>query len=185
MSGNTNATAKPALLALPAELRNEILHYALVQADALYFLPSDWTYVCEPPFLHVCKQTRQEGLPIFYGGNYFASCWVSDTLDLVKTMPRPIMALIKHLRVLKCDVSDPYASETTRTIDFEYALARVTERVNECVELSGAYLREDAMFVDIGITEKRSSMPALRVLEHLEKEDEQALLELAKKHELS
>ncbi|KAK3723933.1 hypothetical protein LTR37_001417 [Vermiconidia calcicola] len=67
---NTNASRqqKLHLLGLPAELRNKIYEYALVDFEDTQIWDS-----CniQPPLLHVCRTIRREAISIFYTFNLF------------------------------------------------------------------------------------------------------------------
>ena len=70
-------SAKPTLLTLPAELRNRIFALAVVRDERVSLtrttakrIRTQTTSVpAPPPIARVCRQTRNEVLPIYYGGN--------------------------------------------------------------------------------------------------------------------
>lgn len=55
------------LLDLPAELRNRISEFVLLQDDAVVITSS----TPQPAYLHVCRQIRTEAFEVFYTGNDF------------------------------------------------------------------------------------------------------------------
>lgn len=75
--------AKLSLLDLPAELRNEIYHYALTNFDDDHF-EIYRGYHKEPAILRVCSQIRNEASPIYFN----QSIWLiveNSGLPLVKS----------------------------------------------------------------------------------------------------
>ncbi|KAK5006688.1 hypothetical protein LTR39_005595, partial [Cryomyces antarcticus] len=57
-------------LKLPGELRNQIYRFALVHHRVISVI-SKWEELAQPPLTRVCRQIRNESLPVFYGGNRF------------------------------------------------------------------------------------------------------------------
>ena len=72
-------SSKPTLLTLPAELRNRIFSLAVVRDDPIALtrltprgIRTRTTSVPAPPSIaRVCRQARNEVIPIYYGGNTF------------------------------------------------------------------------------------------------------------------
>ena len=68
---------KPSLLTLPAELRDEIYTLVLKQETPLesvsYVIRNGWrdSYLRPPALAQICRQIRQEAIPIFYSTNTF------------------------------------------------------------------------------------------------------------------
>ncbi|KAK5121490.1 hypothetical protein LTR85_005323 [Meristemomyces frigidus] len=60
------------LLDLPAELRNLIYAFAVVQDEPIP-IPTEAPYIQEPALLATNRQVRAECLPIYYGSNTFAA----------------------------------------------------------------------------------------------------------------
>lgn len=105
------------LLALPAELRNHIWEYLLVQhtrTTYIYAAPARFANVSETSrrnkrfcanILRTCKQINAEGTPILYGENVFrAHSQLLTTLPsfLLYTVPEKItLDPVKHPRVAK------------------------------------------------------------------------------------
>ncbi|EMC98624.1 hypothetical protein BAUCODRAFT_50523, partial [Baudoinia panamericana UAMH 10762] len=58
------------LLGLPAELRNLIYTYALVESKTRHINVHETGHT-EPPLLLACRQIREEAAPIFYSDNNF------------------------------------------------------------------------------------------------------------------
>ena len=76
------ATASPfRLLELPAELRNQIYRYAVVEQDWVHLNDHNSS---EAAVLQTCRQIRSEAGPIYYGENVFAV-----TLTDYKVRPQP------------------------------------------------------------------------------------------------
>lgn len=80
MSETTKPTSSSRLLALPAELRNEILYHLLLQPQQSSSLSNltGWPRSPKPPqldanILLTCKQLHAEGTPILYGENTFCA----------------------------------------------------------------------------------------------------------------
>lgn len=78
------------LLALPAELRNKIYHFSLVDEDEIFI-----TSELKPPsLLSTCRQVRNEALQIYYFANSFAheikNCDARLYGKFVKHVLRPI-----------------------------------------------------------------------------------------------
>jgi hypothetical protein len=63
------ATSRSPLLELPAELRNRIYEYAVAERRKIVVDNG----VSEPPLTLVCKQVRQESIPIYYTNNKFST----------------------------------------------------------------------------------------------------------------
>ena len=63
------------LLDLPAELRNLIYHFAVVNEKPIKIIQDEWRGEAEAPkqpaLAMTCKQIRDEVLPVFYGANTF------------------------------------------------------------------------------------------------------------------
>ena len=81
--------ANSPLLALPAELRNQIYDLALIQAQPIRLSYNDAlrvghnrqpahaelaTRMRQPPLTRACRQIRSEPLKTFYGNNMFTVC---------------------------------------------------------------------------------------------------------------
>jgi hypothetical protein len=69
-TGNTESR----FLSLPPELRNEIYRLALTKPGRIWFLCGTHHFDkhAVPPLLQVCRQIRDEALPIYFGGNSFS-----------------------------------------------------------------------------------------------------------------
>lgn len=61
------------LLKLPAELRNQIYHFALVEDEPVRVSDPRLHRRREPSLLSVCRQIRDESTEIYYGANNFAA----------------------------------------------------------------------------------------------------------------
>ena len=87
------------LLKLPAEIRNRVVRLAVVEDNSIALFNSrfaPWRTYChwkqvqepfaEPALLSVCKQIRNEALPVFYGCNIFSDTLYRETAEnMVKT----------------------------------------------------------------------------------------------------
>lgn len=71
-------------LDLPAEIRLMIYGYAVTEAEPLYLD----TLAAPPAITRVCRQTRQEALPVFLGSNSFVSLFRS-VAPFSATCPEP------------------------------------------------------------------------------------------------
>lgn len=69
MDNVTTATRTSRLLELPAEIRNQIFTYAVVQEEWVIIREDDCS---KPTLLETCRQLRKEAEPIFYKHNTFA-----------------------------------------------------------------------------------------------------------------
>ncbi|PPJ56192.1 hypothetical protein CBER1_10342 [Cercospora berteroae] len=69
--GPEEAVGECLFFELPAELRNEIYRYALVQTDRIHITTNMAQPPPEPGILHVNRQARQEALAIYYHENHF------------------------------------------------------------------------------------------------------------------
>ncbi|KAF2166051.1 hypothetical protein M409DRAFT_23779 [Zasmidium cellare ATCC 36951] len=98
---NTTTRSPVSFGSLPAELRNEIYHYTLVEETPIQ-LPYAYenTPFHEPPLLATSAWIRAEAAPIYYGSNTFSApsppaahfflCKnTAETISLIKTF-RPI-----------------------------------------------------------------------------------------------
>ncbi|KAF2771265.1 hypothetical protein EJ03DRAFT_334934 [Teratosphaeria nubilosa] len=61
----------PSLLSLPAELRNQIYRYTLLEKDSIDINTLPLTFPQTPGLLGACRQTREECLGIYYEENIF------------------------------------------------------------------------------------------------------------------
>lgn len=92
MSDTARSTPTSPLLALPAELRNEILYYLLIQRQTAPVSILGGPRSPKPPrfcsnVLLTCKQLKAEGTPILYGENVFAA-----HPSLLATLPSLLLA---------------------------------------------------------------------------------------------
>ncbi|KAG2162906.1 hypothetical protein D6D19_10142 [Aureobasidium pullulans] len=71
-------------LELPAEIRLMIYGYAVTESEPLYID----TLAAPPAITRVCRQTRQEALPVFLGSNSFISLF-SSVPGIDATCPEP------------------------------------------------------------------------------------------------
>ncbi|KAK4500771.1 hypothetical protein PRZ48_008961 [Zasmidium cellare] len=77
-------TPGPTLFTLPAELRNRIYHYAVVDPNANGETVIDHTNYAQPALLRGSRQLRYEASPVFYYENVFRfSCPDFDCTALV------------------------------------------------------------------------------------------------------
>ena len=95
---------------LPAELRNQIYEQVLpigweVNPSQTPFLK----YIPLPDILHVCRQSRGEALPLFYGRNTIVITLQHMTLHRLSTQRLnsaanvlPSMGLWRHIRIESC-----------------------------------------------------------------------------------
>lgn len=89
------------LLILPAELRNRIYEYALVEREPIQLWPSPTSF--EPRFRHVPgllsanRQVRAETIPIFYYRNSFATGQMSRVAAMYEHLCRLEVRLKKQL----------------------------------------------------------------------------------------
>ena len=75
------ATYQPRLLSIPAEIRNHIYDFVLIQSPYVH-VTNDLT---PPALLATCRQLRTEGLSVWYSANRFRiEIWDLDTTDLDK-----------------------------------------------------------------------------------------------------
>jgi hypothetical protein len=98
------------LLDLPAELRNRIYHFAVVNEKPIDIIHHKrWRRaeaLQQPALASTCKQLRKEVLPIFYGGNSFVLDTVGDIVQDFKGVVRawmkacgPYLSYIKSIGV--------------------------------------------------------------------------------------
>ncbi|KAK5127468.1 hypothetical protein LTR85_006807 [Meristemomyces frigidus] len=93
VTDNIDATeiSQSAVLRLPAELRNIIYHYTLVQQTCIVIEAGD-TPPLEPALLHVNRQVRREAIDMYYQQNEFeftiANCDASCYLKWCKSTQR-------------------------------------------------------------------------------------------------
>ena len=71
-------------LDLPAELRNRIYHLALTRPDTINVTSFDIakpqfnSSATQPALTQICRQIRNEALPVFYNQNCFTGSYVAD-----------------------------------------------------------------------------------------------------------
>ncbi|KAK4494113.1 hypothetical protein PRZ48_014411 [Zasmidium cellare] len=97
--------SKKCLMDLPPELRNSIYEMAVLKDKLFDDGNTDIYYkrfkIPEPGLLRVCKQIRDEALPIFYGDNIFRCANMYSTVKfLCRLSPRKLAAL----RTVHCSV---------------------------------------------------------------------------------
>ncbi|KAK5107604.1 hypothetical protein LTR62_000998 [Meristemomyces frigidus] len=91
-------TDRPSLLTIPPELRNDILQQVLIDTKVILIQSAPTREEpLEPPLLFVCKQLRNEGLPIFYGANTFQA-YACTTFQFLARLPRDTMRLVRRVR---------------------------------------------------------------------------------------
>lgn len=74
MTGQQPDRSTPALLKLPAELRNMIWAYTLLEQDRIIVIKDD--FVPELALLSTCKTIRAETLKLFYHNHdFYMSIW--------------------------------------------------------------------------------------------------------------
>lgn len=116
------------LLALPAELRNSIYRFILLQPSdiphALFFLDNTspdtssnarWPHICTK-ILRTCKQINAEATPILYGENIFLA-----HSALLATLPSLLLATQPH-RVVSSPVLQPRVTTMIRRFHIQVRL---------------------------------------------------------------
>lgn len=97
---NTTTTRTPVGFAsLPAELRNEIYHYNLIQPTPI-LLPYAYEKLPfrEPALLAASPWLRREAAPIFYGSNTFEAPSPPSAHRFLSQQTGETIALIRHFR---------------------------------------------------------------------------------------
>ena len=104
------------LLMLPPELRNRIVHYALVKPERV-FVPALTAKRCriidgsvakrrvvtnkdllsEPALLSTCRQLREEGTPVYYDGNVFYSFDIDALVQWLQCIAHTKRDFVKNL----------------------------------------------------------------------------------------
>lgn len=117
---STMETTTSGFLRLSAELRNQIYTLAVVEdspirlcclkrgTQQLYQYKS-YENVSQPPLLRVNRQTRNEALAIFYGGNIFESNRTEPVVQWLEQIGPENRSFIRELRGFAIDI--PWTSE--------------------------------------------------------------------------
>ena len=101
MASESKPSTKPPFLRLPAEIRNQIFVLALVEDEAIYITTRtdglrSYAHPLSPALTRVCRQTREEAIPIYYGANTFKFDYLSVCLKWYDELSSPDAA--KHVR---------------------------------------------------------------------------------------
>lgn len=123
-----NTTKSPVSFAsLPAELRNEIYHYTLVQDDPI-LLPYAYEKApfLEPNLLHTSAWIRAEAAPIFYGSNTFEAPSPPSAHEFLCKQSAENIAMIKHFRPI--DLVLPWSAHKRWTDALIWNLNRLVKK---------------------------------------------------------
>ena len=118
------------LLALPAEIRNYIYTFAVVEDSPIeYYEVRKSSFLGGPAILRVCRQTRTEAMPNFYGANTFQPGFFRNTEDFLQDLSPYKLAFLRSVRA-----SDVEISPQDQFLGPKYALDWARSRVSKILK---------------------------------------------------
>ena len=158
------------ILDLPAEVRNQIYHDAIVSSTPM-IVTSRSPFIQQPALLATCKQIQNEALAMFYTQNIFQSADLHTSIACLNRMSLQTRPMLRSLRTL----SDGYLWEIIDVLDTSRPLPRESVQLIKywfadvlCLELRKMYkqlrhfcsaggVREDAILLPLPDTQQRGS----------------------------